>query len=345
MRRARLVAVILWAGSLAAGGAAAFAEERGETVATRYGKPEVMPFRGGKAGAFSMIFDDSMLSQADNAIPLLNARGLLGTFYLNPGLERYQQRRETWEVLCPKTGHEFGNHTWHHQGAKDLAEADYEIGEASRHIWKPHPRKSKLLLFARGGGTTWGVSDDEIKGLMEKHLTVRRPRSSSITDESGTAATITSFPQRAIDQHTWEVVLFHGVGGEWLSTNLQAFVNLLDFLVAHRDQLWLCTEGAGYRYQQEYQAISRVAFDSPTEAGFSVVIECDPGKVTTYGHRFTDLYDEPLTVRVAVPAAWSRIEVKQGRRALPGGIVTVGGTRYAQFDVRPNRGPAAVTAE
>jgi hypothetical protein len=309
----------------------------------RYGEPQVMPFRDGKAGAFTMVFDDSMISQADNAIPLLNARGLVGTFYLNAGLERYAHRRETWEVICPKFGHEFGNHTWHHQGAKDLAEADFEIGEASRHIWKLYPNKSKLLLFARGGGTTWGVSRDEINTLMAKHLAVRRPRSSSVSDESGTAATITSFPQRAIDEGTWVLVLFHGVGGEWISTNLQSFVDLLDFLVAHRDQLWIITEGAGYRYQQEHQAITRVALDSPTDTGFSVVIECDPAKVVTLGLPFVEAYDEPLTVRVRVPASWSHFTVKQGDAMREYQALDTGGEHCAQFDVRPNVGPAMVT--
>ena len=171
-------------------------------MAAHYGDPQVMPFRGGKAGAFSMVFDDSMLSQADNAIPLLNARGLVGTFYLNPGLERYQQRRETCEVLCLQYGHEFGNHTWHHHGAKNLAEADFEIGEASRHIWTLYPERSKLLLFARGGGTEWGLSDEEIRALMEKHLCVRRPRGTAIMDERGTAETATDVPRRALDAHT-----------------------------------------------------------------------------------------------------------------------------------------------
>ena len=137
-------------------------------------------------------------------------------------------------------------------------------------------------------------------------------------------------------------MLFHGVGGEWLSCNLQAFADLLDFLVAHRDQLWLCTEGAGYRYQQEHQAISHVALESSSEAGFSVRLECDPEKIVTYGQPFAECYDEPLTVRVPVPAAWSRYTVTQGVVIHSGDVAGVGGGRYAQFDVRPDLGLAQV---
>jgi len=337
---ARLALAALIALSLAAGDGV----KGSQPMSGRYGEPEVMQFRDGKTGAFSMVFDDSMLSQADTVIPLLNARGLVGTFFVNPGSERYQQRRETWEVICPRFGHELANHTWKHEGAKDLAEADFEIGESSRHIWKLYPHRSKLLVFARGGATTWGVSREQIEEIMRRYYLVRRPRSFTMSDEDGTAATITSFPERAIAERTWVAVHFHGVGGEWISTNAQAFVTLLDFLVSHRDQLWVAGETAGYKYQQEYQALSQVKLVEPSERSFAVTLECDPSKVETFGRPFAELYDEPLTVRVRVPASWARFEVRQGERVQKGEAVVRDGERWAQFEVLPNAGAAAVTA-
>lgn len=314
-------------------------------MSSLYGQPEVMEFRDGKAGAFTMVLDDSMLSQADNAIPLLNARQLVATFYINPGLERYQQRKETWEITCPKSGHELSNHTWRHQGAKDMQEADFEIGESSRHIWKLYPHRSKLLLFARGGGTEWGPSREEIQTLMDKYLLVRRPRDIGITDESGNAAKITQYPQQALDEKTWVLVLFHGVGGEWLSTNLQAFVDLLDFLVAHRDQLWIGGEIAIWKYQQEQQALAETKLEPATDRGFAVRLTCDPSKVKTFGRPFTELYDEPLTVRVQVPSSWSHFQVKQGETVQARDAMDTDGGHVAQFDVLPNVGAAIVTAQ
>jgi peptidoglycan/xylan/chitin deacetylase (PgdA/CDA1 family) len=304
-----------------------------------------MEFRAGKVGAFTMVLDDSMLAQADNAIPLLNARQLVATFYVNPGLERYQQRKDTWEVICPRSGQELSNHTWRHQGAKDMREADFEIGESSRHIWKLYPHRSKLLLFARGGGTEWGPSRDEIQALMDKYLLVRRPRDISITDESGNAATITQYPQQALDDGTWVLVLFHGVGGEWLSTNLQAFVNLLDFLVAHREHLWVGGEIAVRKYQQEQQALAEVKLEAATGAGFAIKLTCDPSKVKTSGRPFPELYDEPLTVRVEVPASWCRFQVKQGETVQARAALDIRGRHVAQFDVLPNVAAAVVTRQ
>jgi hypothetical protein len=313
------------------------------SMSAHFGEPEVLKFRDGKTGAFSMVFDDSMLSQADTAIPLVNARGLVGTFFVNPGTERYRQRKETWEEICPAFGHELANHTWRHEGAKDLEEADFEIGESSRHIWRLYPHRSKLLVFARGGGTTWGPSRDEIAEIMEKYLLVRRPRSTSISDEGGTAAEITTYPQRAIDEQTWVAVHFHGIGGEWISTNAQAFVTLLDFLVAHRDQLWIAGETAGYKYEQEYRAVKRIALSDPTDTAFAIFLECDPSKVATFGRPFTEVYDEPLSVRVRVPGSWRHFEVAQGTATHQGETIEIEGQRYVQFGMLPNADPAVVT--
>jgi len=36
-----------------------------------------------------------MISQAEIAIPEMNKRGLVGTFFVNPGLERHRRNLET----------------------------------------------------------------------------------------------------------------------------------------------------------------------------------------------------------------------------------------------------------
>jgi hypothetical protein len=134
-----------------------------------YGKPEVMKFKGGRPAAFSMQFDDSIDCQAVFAIPEMNKRGLVGTFFVNPALDRYKRHAEVWEVVCPKYGHELANHTMHHAGAKDDEDAAYEIGECSRQIWKIYPNGSKLRPFLSGGGTEWNCSRETRRALMRQY--------------------------------------------------------------------------------------------------------------------------------------------------------------------------------
>ena len=71
-------------------------------------------------GAVSLSFDDGMDSQLNFAIPEMNDRGLLGTFYLNPRDTTRNNHRETWTeclkqwVSHQDRGHEIGNHTINH---------------------------------------------------------------------------------------------------------------------------------------------------------------------------------------------------------------------------------------
>ena len=318
-----------------------------------YGKPEVTQFRDGKLGAVSLRFDDSMLSQAEVAIPRLNERGLVGTFFVKPALDRYQAHREVWEVVCPSSGHQLANHTMHHLGAKTYEEAAYEIGECSRHIWSLYPHRSKLLPFARGGGTTWDITDDQMRELTAKNFLFRHRSSHSVCNDPDSEyykpedADIRPHAQRAIDERTWVELMFHGVGSEWISCSEDTFVALLDFLVEHRGELWGATTGDAWKYEQERQALSDVSLDQPTEAGFSITLDCDETKLETYGLPFVELYDQPLTVRVPVPDSWTRFTVAQGagEKAVRQSCDTieVEGRRVAQFDVRPGVGAATVT--
>ncbi|MEO6004486.1 MAG: hypothetical protein ABIS43_15130 [Opitutus sp.] len=58
-----------------------------------------------------------------------------------------------------------------------------------------------------------------------------------------------------------------------------------------------------------------------------------------------ELWNEPLTVEVRVPASWQRYVVTQGDRTERGPIVTAGAGRIARVQVQPNRGPARVMLE
>ena len=65
----------------------------------------------GKRAAVSLTFDDARPSQVDVGVPILNAYGLRGTFYLSPS--NISARLEQWKNAVA-LGHEMGNHTLSH---------------------------------------------------------------------------------------------------------------------------------------------------------------------------------------------------------------------------------------
>jgi len=324
---------------------AADASASGADASSLYGKAEVTKFKGGRLAAFCMQFDDSMDCQAEFAIPEMNKRGLVGTFFINPGLDRYQRHKEVWEAVCPKYGHELADHTMHHKGAKDDEEADYEIGECARYIWGLYPGKSKLRPFLSGGGTTWNVTRERRGELADKYFLFSGftgPGRVSCADERGTGRAVV-YAEKALEEGVWGQVGFHGVGEGWIVTSREHFLELLDYLAANRDEIWVATTGDVFKYTQERDAVTSVSLSDATETSLKVSVECAESKVKTYGQPFAALYDEPLTVRVGVPASWARFTVSQGAgRTVTYDTVEVDGKRYAQFDVRPNVGPALV---
>ena len=314
-------------------------------LASRYGKPEVMRFRGGRRAAFSMQYDDSMDCHALFVVPELNKRGLTGTFFVNPASSRYKRHTEVWEVVCPRHGHELGNHTMHHTGAKDAEEAAFEIGECARHIWKLYPGRSKLRPFRRGGGTTWDCSPEVMESLLREYFLVDSPGPvrTSVAEERGNGRCVV-LAEQALEAGEWRQVGFHGVGDGWIVTSKEHYLELLDYLVAHRGEIWVATLGTIHKYTQERDAVRSVTLGDAGETGFTLAVRCDETKLGSFDRPMPELYDEPLTVQVRVPDRWRRVRVVQGEgKPIVLETVEVDGRRFARVDVRPNV-PAAEVA-
>lgn len=290
-----------------------------------FGTPKILKFFGGADAAISLQFDDSMMSQLDNALPLLNARGIRATFFVNTDSYQYKARRLQWEVDVLKAGHELGNHTAHHGGAKNIEELNKEIGDCSDQLMKVYGSKPRLMSFAIPGGVPWNFTSAQLDPILDKYgliLAVNR----NFFDEQKTDPV--SFVQKAIDTHSASNVSMHGTGGEWLSTSLPNLTRLLDFLVAHRPSLWTAPQIEIYKYIRERDAAKQPVLSDVSDHGFSLAVTCDLPKV----------YDEPLTVEVAVPTTWNSIQMKQ-----LGAFTTYKVSRgIARFEVVPNAGAAQI---
>ena len=63
----------------------------------------------------SLTFDDGLDAHLDAAMPMLEAHGMRGTFYVSPGAEPFAKRSGEW-IAAAQRGHELGNHTVFHPG-------------------------------------------------------------------------------------------------------------------------------------------------------------------------------------------------------------------------------------
>ncbi len=299
----------------------------GAQEADRPGSTRVARWKDDRKAAFLLMFDDSVPSHVKNAVPELKKRGLVGTFYVNPGARHYQAFREAWEKEIPAAGMAYGNHTMTHAGARDAAHFDEELRGCSEAILRiiPEPKGPRLLSYGRPGvkKEDWRITGAEEKQLLEKHRLVERPaigqRLAGINLK--TADDLLKVVDKALAEGSLEVVLFHGVGGDWLSMPLPDFIVLLDALAGKKDRLWVTDALSAHKYETG-RAGAEVTVAEAGERGVRLTLstKADP-----------KLYDLPLTLVTRVPASWKRCQVAQGTdRAVAPAVE--GAVRY---DARP----------
>ncbi len=283
-----------------------------------------------KKAAFLLMFDDSAPSHVKNVVPELTKRGLVGTFYVNPGK---WQNKDFWEKQCPAMGMEYGNHTMTHKGVRDVADADEEIGKCNEVIMRLFPGKQPRLIswglpgVAKGA---WNITDEQLKELLAKHHLIERP---AFGGHGGainvkTADEMMLLVDAALAKGGIEHVIYHGVGGDWISVPLAEFTGFLDRIEARKDQLWVAGHIAAHKYATERDA-AEVKVVEATERQIRVELTCKAD---------AKLYDYPLTLVTQVSAEWKRCEIVQGANKA---VVTAAGG-MVRYDAVPNAGVIVV---
>ena len=296
-------------------------------AADALGATRVATWQDDKQAAIMLMFDDSCMTDVTNAIPELVKRQLVGTFYLNPGGGHYAAKKQDWEVTIPKLGMEYANHTFTHKGAKDAADLDDELVKANAVIERiAGANPPTLISFGRPGVKegAWTVTDQELKDALAKHHLIMRP------DVSGrfsfinlkTVDELYGIVEKALAKHGADCVIFHGVGGDWLTTSMPIYTGFLDRVAAARDRLWVAGHIAVYKYQVERDG----ATVNPGHAG------SDGIALSLATSADAKVFDAPLTLVTAVPAAWKHCVVTQGKNSAT--VEVVDG--HAVYDARPD---------
>ena len=224
----------------------------------------------GRQAAVSLTFDDGARSQLQEAIPRLDDDGLSGTFYLNPYRGHWDADAERWHQVG-LNGHELGNHTTKHPCSCNysfdtefclekisLADIAETIDAAQAALDEVHPegRDSRSFCYPCyqtfvGAGTE---RQSYVPVVAERFRAARaggeRPNNPEVTDlhalmsfaaEGAGAEQLIGYAESAAASGGWAVFTFHGVGGDHLSVDTEAFGALTGYLDAQRDRLWTAT--------------------------------------------------------------------------------------------------------
>jgi peptidoglycan/xylan/chitin deacetylase (PgdA/CDA1 family) len=219
---------------------------------------QVFSWPGHATLAVSLSYDDALASQLDHAVPALNRLGLRGSFYILPSSLVFRQRMEEWRTLANQ-GHELGNHSIFHPCRASLAGREWVASHRDLDHYSVEQMREELatantILFAIDGKTERTLTPpcgDRLAGgedylatvsdlfVAIKPLTEIPDFSVTWSPNGVTGAELIEYVRQMEGRTRLVNILFHGVGGDYLSVEENAHEELLEFLAENRDRYWV----------------------------------------------------------------------------------------------------------
>ncbi|MDP2363191.1 MAG: polysaccharide deacetylase family protein, partial [Ignavibacteria bacterium] len=245
------------------------------SFAQNYGTLRFTSYADDRQSAFSLTFDDGLLTHSENVKPILNQYGFKGTFYVLPPYLAEENQPTIWRYgrwnefqLMALAGHEIGSHTMRHFDLTTLPWGDvnddstllYELYQSKIFIEQKIPSAkcislnypftlhnnivdSAASLFYENGRTLGQVpnnlslTETEWFGLKAKVVIFNQPRT-SVADDLDELYTFLNWTQNSINNHKWGMIIIHDVVP---FTQLQELLNQGVYEPVTNEWLgWLC---------------------------------------------------------------------------------------------------------
>lgn len=235
--------------------------------------------------AVVMGYDDALASQLDIAAPQLEAAGFRGTFYLTLASPIVYERMDEWRALAAR-GHELGNHTIYHPCTGGTPDRDWvaphndlrtrsvaqmvdEVNVANSFLHAIDGRRERTLTIPCGEPLAGG--EDYVASVADQFVAVRRFVPSAIAQSKEAidpkavgvyppvdvnAERIIDFIEAAAERGTVANLLFHGIGGEYLSVSAEVHQEVVNYLLENQEDYWVDTMINVYSYVEANRGTS-----------------------------------------------------------------------------------------
>ena len=217
-----------------------------------------------------LTYDDALQSQLYNVIPVLNKAKFKATFFLDGKFS--QEQRKQWKAAATAR-HELANHTLYHPCSRQTLTAappqyqseNYDINSIIKEIemmnkllfgidgkedrtfafpccetsvggkdYRNALKESGIIKYARGGGDINSVITD-ITGLDYFNVPCWG------VSENTTGDQLISFVKKVVEAKGVGVLMFHGVGGDYLKVSAEAHNLLIKYLKQHQKEVQVRT--------------------------------------------------------------------------------------------------------
>jgi peptidoglycan/xylan/chitin deacetylase (PgdA/CDA1 family) len=129
-------------------------------------------------------------------------------------------------------------------------------------------------------------------------------------------------------------LVLHGKTAEEKQASRAAAAADLVRLAAEKERIWIDTFVAVAKYGQERDSATLTTVKSETQA-----IE-----LSLKDRMRDDLFDQPLSVKVRLPDAWTTVQARQGGKPIAATLVRHEDKPYALVAAVPDRGPITITS-
>ncbi|MDH6306058.1 peptidoglycan/xylan/chitin deacetylase (PgdA/CDA1 family) [Parabacteroides sp. PF5-5] len=224
----------------------------------------------GKKAAIVLTYDDGLETHRNIVIPQLDAQGIKGTFFLF-GQTLTSQDIPEWKKIS-QSGHELGNHSLYHPclgGNNDYPCSSlecYSVKSMLREIavmngflyaidgntvrtyaypcgqtvaggedYSVPMKQSGLIHFARGGG-----GDPVITDFCKLNF-FKVPTLAAQTGEP--SERLINFMDKIVKEKGLGIIVFHGVGGDYLDISAEVHQELVDYLAKRAAEIWVAPFG------------------------------------------------------------------------------------------------------
>lgn len=208
--------------------------------------------------AVSLSYDDALESQLDHVIPALDKHGFKASFYLRLNAPTVSARLDEWRAAA-KSGHELGNHTIYHPCSKSLPDRDWvmpyhdtdkrtvaqmeeEIVTANTFLQAIDGRRERTFTIPCGDMIANG---ENYLPAIEKYFVAIKGQgiatgiASLYTPADVSGETLINYVKQGAASGKLVNILFHGVGGDYLTVSTRAHDALLEFLAKNKDDYWV----------------------------------------------------------------------------------------------------------